>query len=643
MTPPSPASSAALSGHWPSWVTPELVAGRTLSFSELRTAGEWIFWLESRPDEQGRSVITARDPEGHIHDLIPPEYSVGTRVHEYGGGAWDVRLKDNAKDNAPQVVFSDRKRGGVWFSDGTTATQWATAGESPEHRYADLTFDPAADAVFCVRESHGDGVPVATLVHVQADGRETVLVEGADFYAAPRPSPDGNFLAWFNWNDPAMPWTVTTLSVAPFDRTTGTLGPVTDLTGPEPCSIIEPCWSPDGTLYATSDAEGRWTPIRFSHDETGWHPHSLDGANAEIGLPHWVFGQRSMAPLPGNRLLALGIRQGLNHVLLEDNGRWTELALGTPVNVPEPLGNGQFAWIDAPADAPAAIAFGRPGEACDRFRISVTLPHGVTKADIATPIPLSFPTANGAEAHALAHALFYAPASSTSALQEGEKPPLVVMAHGGPTGRANPSFAFKVQWWTSRGFAVLDVNYRGSTGFGRAYREALDGQWGVADIEDCLAGVQAVLDRGFADPARCVIRGSSAGGLTVLGALAQSDLFAAGTSLYGVTDLRALAEETHKFEARYLDGLIGPYPEDEAVYLKRSPITQAEGITVPVLFLHGGADKVVPLSQAESMRTKLEHSALHVYPEEAHGFRARETIEDALQRELAFYQQVFST
>lgn len=629
----SPRTPAFTSGNWPSWVTPELVAGRTLSFSELRTAGNWIVWLESRPDEQGRSVITARDPEGRIRDLIPPGYSVGTRVHEYGGGAWDVRLKNGA----PQVVFSDRKLGGLWFSDGTTAMQWAQAGENPEHRYADLTFDPVSDAVFCVRESHGEGTPVATLVHIQPDGRETVLAEGADFYAAPRPSPDGRFLAWFSWNDPAMPWTVTNLSVAPFDRTTGTLGPVTDLTGPEQCSIIEPCWSPDGTLYATSDASGRWTPIRFSHDDTGWHPHSLDGANAEIGLPHWVFGQRTMGPLPGNRLLALGIRHGLNHVLLEDNGTWTDVSLGTPVNVPQPLEDGCFAWIDAPSDAPAAIAVGRPGEPCDRFRTSVTLPSGVTKADIATPTPLTFPTANGAEAHAL----FYAPASSTSALQDGEKPALVVMAHGGPTGRANPSFAFKVQWWTSRGFAVLDVNYRGSTGFGRAYREALDRQWGVADIEDCLAGVQAVLDRGLADPARCVIRGSSAGGLTVLGALAQSDLFAAGTSLYGVTDLRALAEETHKFEARYLDGLIGPYPEDEAVYLKRSPITQAEEITVPVLFLHGGADKVVPLSQAESMRTKLEHSALHVYPEEAHGFRARDTIEDALQRELAFYQQVF--
>ncbi|GBR67794.1 S9 family peptidase [Gluconobacter kanchanaburiensis] len=634
-TSPSPIANPSVSGNWPSWVTPELVAGRTLSFSELRTAGNWTFWLESRPDEQGRSVITGRNPDGKIHDLIPPGYSVGTRVHEYGGGAWDVRLKKGV----PQVVFSDRKRGGVWFSDGTTATQWAEAGEIPEHRYADLTFDLTSDAVFCVRETHGEGVPVAALVHVHSDGRETVLVEGADFYAAPRPSPDGCFLAWFSWNDPAMPWTVTTLCVAPLDRTTGTLGPVTNLSGPEPCSIIEPCWSPDCTLYATSDASGRWTPIRFSHDDTDWHPHSLNGANAEIGLPHWVFGQRSMVPLPGNRLLALGIRHGLNHVLLEDNGRWTDVSLGTPVNVPQPLEDGRFAWIDSPADAPAAIATGRIGEPCDRFRNSVTLPPGVTKADIATPTPLTFPTTNGAEAHAL----FYAPASSTSALREGEKPPLVVMAHGGPTGRANPSFAFKVQWWTSRGFAVLDVNYRGSTGFGRAYREALDRQWGVADIEDCLAGVKAVLDRGLADPARCVIRGSSAGGLTVLGALAQSDLFAAGTSLYGVTDLRALAEETHKFEARYLDGLIGPYPEDEAVYLKRSPITQAGGISVPVLFLHGGADKVVPLSQAESMRTKLEHSALHVYPEEAHGFRARETIEDALQRELAFYQQVFNS
>ncbi|EHH67685.1 alpha/beta hydrolase family protein [Gluconobacter morbifer] len=626
--------SSFSAGNWPSWVGPELVAGRTLSFSELRTAGNWIFWQETRPEEQGRSVITGRAPDGTFADLVPVDHTVGTRVHEYGGGAWDVRLRDGA----PEVVFSDRRSGGIWFCRHGASVQWAQAGTDSEQRYADLAFDPAGDGVFCVRETHGEGVPVAAIVHIASSGIQTMLAEGNDFYAAPRPSPDGAFLAWFTWQDPDMPWTATRLLVASLLRPGLKPANVTDLTGGERASVIEPCWAPDGTLYATLDAQGRWTPVHFRRTPIGWHARYLPDAGAEIGLPHWVFGQRTMAPLRDGRLLTLGIRDGLGHVLMFDNGKWHELSLGSPVNVPQPLADGRFAWIDASPDEPPALALGLPGKPVQRFRPSVVLPAGVTAADISVPVPISFPTADGTQAHAL----FYAPASSTSSLNPGEKPPLVVMAHGGPTGRANPAFAFKVQWWTSRGFAVLDVNYRGSTGFGRQYREALDGQWGVADVEDCLAGVRTVVERGLVDPARCVIRGSSAGGLTVLGALARSDLFTAGTSLYGVTDLRALAEETHKFEARYLDGLIGPYPEAESVYLERSPLTHADRISVPVLFLHGGADKVVPLSQAEAMRTKLEHSELKVYPEETHGFRGTATIEDALLRELHFYQNIFA-
>lgn len=624
-----------VAGNWPSWVGPELVAGRTLSFSELRTIEDWVFWQETRPEEQGRTVIVGRRHDGTLVDLIPPERTVGTRVHEYGGGAWDVRLKNGY----PEVVFSDRKVGGLWFSNREGTFQALSGDRAPEMRYADLTWDTAGDGVFCVRETHDEGLPIAALVHVSQAGQETVLVAGADFYAAPRPSFDGAFLAWFSWQNPEMPWTVTRLYVAPIDRTGLKVGRATDLSGQTPCSIIEPRWGADGSLYATSDAQGCWTPVKFVHDQTGWKEQFFPEAGAEIGLPHWVFGQRTLTPLPDGQLLALGIREGLTGVLLFADGHWKTVQMGAPVNVPERLSNGQFAWIDAPENAPPALAIGDMDGNFERFRPSVVLPDTITSDDIAKPSLLSFPTADGSKAYAL----FYKPASSTSHLEEGEKPPLVVMAHGGPTGRANSGFAFKVQWWTSRGFAVLDVNYRGSTGFGRKYREALNEQWGVADVEDCLTGVQSLIEQGLVDPARCVIRGSSAGGLTVLSALAQSDLFAAGASLYGVTDLRALAAETHKFEARYLDGLIGPYPEKEAMYLERSPLTHAEKISVPVLFLHGSADKVVPLAQAEAMRTKLAQSDLHVYPDEGHGFRAREVVEDALERELRFYRTVFAT
>ena len=619
-------------GNWPSWVAPSLVAGKTTSLSELRTAGNWIFWLENRPEEKGRGVVVGRSPDGIIHDLTPVETDVGSRVHEYGGGAWDVRLNGET----PSIAFSDRRKGGLWYVEDGQLDCWCPAGNMPENRYADITFDPVGASVFCVQESHSIGKAEAAIIHVNSAGQKATLVHGADFYAAPRPSPDGHFLAWFSWDDPEMPWTATRLDVAVLQRATMELGVPHQLGGQTPCSIIEPRWADSATLYATSDISGCWAPIRFQWIGGEWTATMLPDARAEIGLPHWVFSQRTMTPLPDGCLLALGIRHGLNHVLRFDGHIWEELLLGAPVNVPERLVDGRLAWIDAPSEAPPAIAVGLPETGFERFRESVILPPGITGEDIAAPQPLTFPTTNGVEAHAL----FYPPSSSSSSLRPDEKPPLVVMAHGGPTGRANPGFAFKVQWWTSRGFAVLDVNYRGSTGFGRAYREALDGEWGVADVEDCLAGVRAVVERDLVDPSRCVIRGSSAGGLTVLAALAQSDLFAAGTSLYGVTDLRALAAETHKFEARYLDRLIGPYPQDEAVYLERSPVTQAQSISVPVLFLHGGADNVVPLAQAQAMCTKLEHSELHVYPEEGHGFRTSSSIEDSLTRELAFYRKV---
>ncbi|QDH16886.1 S9 family peptidase [Swingsia samuiensis] len=621
-------------GHWPSWVTPELVAGKNISFSEIKTVQNWVFWLEGRPEENGRSVVVGRSPEGNMFDLTPPERKVGTRVHEYGGGAWDVRLKNNI----PEVIYSDSKEGGVWLSFDNKTKNIIKNEDKNEKRYADLKWDNVGKGFFCIKELHKENIVESTIFYISLEGQETVLDKGNDFYAAPRLSPDGKYLAWFTWNNPEMPWTVTQLYVASFSSEKKTLGSAICLNFGKTCSIIEPRWADEKTLYATSDENGRWTPVRFTHQNEEWVKDNLPDAGAEIGLPHWVFGQRTYVPLTDSKIIALGIENGLNKTFLYCGKEWKKINLGAPFNVPEPLENGMFAWIDTPENAPPALALGdlETGK-FDRFKVSVRLPDGIMPDDISIPKPITFTTKGGIEAYAL----FYAPTSSKYSLIENEKPPLVVIVHGGPTGRSNPGFAFKVQWWTSRGFAVLDVNYRGSTGFGRKYRELLDGEWGVADVEDCIAGAQAVIDQGWVDPKRCVIRGSSAGGLTVLSALAQSSVFVAGTSLYGVTDLRALVAETHKFEARYLDSLIGPYPEKEQVYVKRSPLTQADKINVPVLFLHGGNDKVVPLSQAELMKEKLKDSSLHIYPEEGHGFREKEVIEDALVRELNFYQSVF--
>lgn len=630
-------------GFWSSWVTPEFVAGQSVRLSELRAAGGWLYWLEGRPQAAGRTILVGVDLGGGSSrrvDISPPDRDVGSRVHEYGGGSYAV-----APDG--RIVLSDRKEAGVWLRDMDGA--WRGLGGRSGCRYADFAFDPGGNGLFAVCEDAGvEGVePKASLVWFGPDGIERPIMSGADFYAAPRPAPDGAFLAWYEWNHPDMPWDATTLKVASIlrDGLVPVLASCQRMSGgDERCSVIEPVWQSARVLLANSDAVGGWRPYRFDLADEGGAgsvAFSLPDPRAEVGLPPWVFGQETLRPLPDGSLLALGTRNGLPVVLRLNGEEWQEMSLGAPASCPVSTGD-RFAWLDAAPDHAPRVVSGRPGEDPVVLGEAFAWPEAVSPQDVAAPRALTFPTVDGSQAHAL----FYAPASAHQILQAGEKPPLVVMAHGGPTTAASPAFSFKVQWWTSRGFAVIDVNYRGSTGFGRAYRQALDGEWGVLDVSDCLDAVRYVLDEGLADPARCVIRGSSAGGLTVLGCLARSSLFAAGTSLYGVTDLRSLAEETHKFESRYLDRLIGPYPEDEAVYLERSPVSHADGIQAPVLFLHGSEDRVVPLSQAELMverlRARGKWAELHVYPGEAHGFRRQDTLMDSFERELRFYRDVFT-
>lgn len=658
------AGEKATQGKCP-WVTPELMTRKTRSFDELRAGDGWVFWLEHRPDEQGRSVVVGRAPDGQYHDLTPVEAHVGTRVHEYGGGAWGAQVY------GPDVlvVFSDSKRGGLWRSFNGQAAQALCAEMQPDgvrHRYADLSMQ--GERLVCVRDVRNTaGEEWSDLVEITADGTEICLQKGADFYMAPRLSPDGRFLAFISWQNPHMPWIETALYVA--DVTTSE-DPLLLIGGEgTSCSVMEPVW--DGTrLYALSDdaaslplgtkdeAVRAWTPVAFEYVATQgiegesnrshavtWSQHTLPQASAEIGMPAWVFGQRCCISLSEGRLLVRGVRCGQPVTLLyAPQTGWRDVLEGrTPESVPFPLGQDEdlFAWINSPAGTPPTLELGtlEADSKVEVLRRAWSLPEGVSEADIALPRTLSFEVNEGPGP---LYAQFYAPASGGHCLAVEEKPPLVVIVHGGPTGQARTDLSFKVQWWTSRGFAVLDVNYRGSTGFGRAYRDALEGRWGVLDVQDCCRAVQGVIEQGLVDPKRCVIRGSSAGGLTVLSALAESDLFVAGTSLYGVTDLRGLAEETHRFEARYLDGLIAPWPEGEAVYLARSPLSWPEKITAPVLFLHGGEDRVVPLSQAEALQKRLPHSSLHIYPQEGHGFRDASVIADSLERELAFYREIFA-
>lgn len=628
-------------GFWPSWVSTDLVAGRSVSLSELQAQGDRVYWLEGRPQEGGRTALVSVKRGEAPRDLLSANCSVGTSVHEYGGGAYTV-------SPSQRIVFSDRKTGAVSLREAEGSV--VALASTPGCAYADFSFDATESGVFCVREdSRVAGEPAAAIVWLDRHS-ERVLVEGDDFYASPRPAPDNSHLAWISWSHPDMPWDATRLMVALLDWHDGRpeTGEATCLAGETTrCSCVDPVWENSETLLVSHDGPGTWKPCRFHIAELPSEgeriaesmPVFLPDPGGETGFPHWVFGQHSLRVLPDGRILAQVIRNGLSHTAVLDGSTWTACPDIDAAQVPVWV-EGRFAWLGAAPDAPQAIMMNDPPSI---IRQAFDFPSGVDAQDCSRPENLTFPTSG----NAIAHALYYPPVNRHHHLAEGEKPPLVVMAHGGPTGRASAAFSFKVQWWTSRGFAVLDVNYRGSTGFGRAYREALNDAWGVIDVQDCIAAVKHVVARGLADPSRCVIRGSSAGGLTVLMALATSDVFAAGCSLYGVTDLRALAEETHKFESRYLDRLIGPYPEQEALYLERSPLSHVNTLTAPTLFLHGDQDKVVPLDQARSMHDALRArgrlSEMHVYAGEGHGFRQQDTLTDSFARELDFYQRIFRT
>lgn len=624
-------------GTWRSPVTASLTAGKTVTLSSVAVSGDTVLWLERRPSEKGRTALVAWCEGAEPRDVTPHDVDVATRVHEYGGGAFVVAGR--------AIVFSNRRDGGVYLLDLDGAAEPRRLALAEGMRYASFAFAPDGQCVYAVREDHrGEGEPLDTLVAISLhDAPETIIAQGADFYSTPTPSPDGTHLAWIEWDHPAMPWTSSRLCVMRLDDPHSRkvlAGGNASATG-KPESLTEPQWADEQTLFAISDRGGWWTLWRFVL--AGGVAQPVCEVEAEIGQPHWVFGQRSYSLLPDGRILALAVKAGQTQMLMLTPGDAsgydvTPVTMGLPEQCPLPFGD-RFAWLDGSSDRAASVVVGAPGQTPRVLRAATSLPFG--KDDIALPESVEFPLADGAEGQAF----FYPPTSAQYCVPEGELPPMIVTAHGGPTARASEGFSFKVQWWTSRGFAVLDVNYSGSTGFGRAYRERLDGQWGVRDVEDCIAAASSMAASGRIDPKRIVIRGSSAGGLTVLSALASSDIFAAGTSLYGVTDLRTLAEETHKFEARYLDSLVGPWPEAEAVYRARSPLFMADRIQVPVLFLQGLDDAVVPPEQARSMVAALKQNGIACplveFVGEGHGFRGEDTLRRAFQIELAFYGRVF--
>ncbi|MET0813181.1 MAG: prolyl oligopeptidase family serine peptidase [Microbacterium sp.] len=624
-------------GAWPSPITAAAVSAATPRIEGARFVGEDIWWGESVPEEGGRSGVRRRSADGAVHDVLPAPWSARSRVHEYGGGAWTTT-------DDGDLVFVEKTDQRVWILTPGGAPRALTPAGG-DVRFGGLTWQ--AGRLIAVREAHGDSpVPARDLVTIPLDGSGSLdaasgapgalvqLVGDSDFLAQPALSPDGTRLAWIAWNHPAMPW----------DRTELRVGRVEDdvvvewatVAGGE-TSPLQPIWLSDEDLLHLDDPTGRWN-IEHLHLSAALPERVVAAADADTGAPLWVLGARWFAVLDDGRIVAVRT-DGEDELVLISNGDVTaidappvwntniEHVRGSRVLVSGASGAaGPGLWVvDLDSGTVASV---RGGES----------PWG--EEWMPRPRAVSFDGPRGP-----VHAYDFPPTNPDVSAPDDELPPYVVFVHGGPTTHVGPAASPRIASFTSRGIGVLDVNYGGSSGYGRAYRERLLGGWGVVDVEDVADAARGLAASGVADPARIAIAGGSAGGWTVLAALARTDAFAAGISRYGVGDARALAADTHDFEARYLDGLIGPLPAAEAVYVERSPLTHRDGFRVPILLLQGAEDHVVPPAQSEAVRDALAERgiphAYFVYEGEGHGFRRTETLVHAYESELAFLGAVF--
>jgi dipeptidyl aminopeptidase/acylaminoacyl peptidase len=625
-------------GAWRSPITSDLIVAETIGLGGVIIDGADIYWTESRPSEGGRNVLVKKG----AGDVTPAPYNVRTRVHEYGGGAVTVRQGTVYFSN-----FSDQRLYRQ-AAGGTPEPLTPEPGEGARWRYADGVIDPARDRWIGVRETHSgervDNALVALDLTACSAGR--VLAEGSDFYAAPRLSPDGRRLAWLSWNHPNMPWVGTELWVAEIAADGGLAAPH-KIAGGGRESIAQPQWSPDGVLYLISDRNGWWNLYRCDTAADGM-VRPICSYPADFCPAQWVLGQSSYAFLSATQIVCTHGEGGRTRLARLDIGGGKL----TPLDLPySEFGSimtcaGKIVCGVGSPTSPGAIAVIEPETgASDILRqSSASAADPALQRYFTAAKHLEFPTENGLTAFAN----YYAPHNPDFAAPPDERPPLVVKCHGGPTSSASSSLSMGIQYWTSRGIAVIDVDYGGSTGYGRAYRDRLAGQWGIVDVDDCINAARHAAARGFADAARMVITGGSAGGYTVLAALAGRDVFKGGASYYGVSDVAALARDTHKFESRYLDWLIGPYPERADLYAERSPLSHIEGFDCPVIFFQGAEDRIVPPNQTEMMVDALRRRGIPcgylLFAGEQHGFRRAENIKRALDAELYFYAElVFKT
>jgi dipeptidyl aminopeptidase/acylaminoacyl peptidase len=618
-------------GTWRSPISAAALVEQAVRLSQLQVDGERVYWNEGRPAEAGRQVIVSATPVAAPVEEIPAGFSARTQVHEYGGRcyAW----------HGETLVFANWEDQRLWRRrPGEEPVAITPPSDSPRaHRYADPVITPDGRWVICVHEHHrADGAVDNDLVVVALDPPVPdqpvrQLVAGHDFFSAPRLAPGGSRLAWISWDHPHMPWDQTQLWVADLDPE-ARLGAPTLVAGGAGESITQPRWSPADVLHYVSDRTGWWN----LYDHSG---AALCPMDAEFGGPDWVFGAATYAFLPGGALAAIWTENGRDQLGLIAGGR------AEPQDLPfssyselQPIPGGVVVLAGSATRPMSVVRLDLAGT------VEVLRPSRevqIAAPAISTPDAVEFPAGAGE----VAHAFVYPPRHPDFRGPDSETPPLIVIIHGGPTSRTVAVFDPLVQFWTTRGFTVADVNYRGSSGYGTAYRRRLNGQWGVFDVQDCASVVRWLASQGRIDGGRAVIRGGSAGGFTALAALAFTDVFAAGASLYGVADLELLARDTHKFESHYMDGLVGPWPEAAAVYERRSPIHHVTEIACPLILFQGLEDAVVPPAQSQLMydalRTRGVPVAYMAFAGEQHGFRQAATIIAVAEAELAFYGRVF--
>ncbi len=624
-------------GFWSSPITSDLVVGDTVRLEQVAIDGDAVWWSETQPQKQGRTFVYRAGKDGNPERVTPDDanaFSVRTRAHEYGGGAFLV--------SGGAVIFSNNGDQRFYRQDpgGTPRPITPSPAGAGALRYADGVVDLRRSRMICVREDHtGGGEAIATLVAVSLSGATDpeVLVSGGDFYSTPRLSPDGSRLSWLSWRHPNMPWAATELWVGDA-LADGTIGNARLAAGGPDESVVQPEWSPDGDLFFVSDRGAGWWNL---YRERRGAIEPIMEMDVEFARPQWQFGMSTYAFESADRLIACFVRDGV----------WTLAAIDTRSRRLDVIPT-EFTDIAQVRAAPGRVAFigGSPSEA--PALVDLDLASGTRRVlrrafavgedirrYVSTPEPIAFPTGDGETAHAF----YYPPASPDFAAPADEKAPVLVKSHGGPTSAASSTLSLSTQFWTSRGIGVLDVNYRGSTGYGRPYRLRLEREWGLVDVEDCVAGARFLVGNRNADKGRLMISGGSAGGYTTLRALTpESDtVFGAGASYYGVSDLEALARDTHKFESRYLDWLIGPYPQERETYAERSPINHVDRLAAPVIFFQGSEDRVVPPNQTELMVAALRERGVPVgyflFDGEQHGFRKAENIKRALDAELMFY------